>query len=179
METAVQFLCARYPHYFYLKGQFLVNRILDTKHNLATAEPLHVLLDNVPEDFAIMLRDEQTGRYMLRAGVVCSSIDWNLGEKIGLGLAAIHGPVPDYKENMQLSIDRYVICICFAKSGILMEWRLTSSDSSPKCLHPAQSNVVPGHSKSKNLSISPPLTPFSLTARPKARNLSQKIFTSV
>ncbi|TQV92529.1 HRQ family protein [Cordyceps javanica] len=107
MEMVVQFLCARYPQLFKRNGMTLMNHILGTTSDLTSEEPLRVLLKNVPEDFAIMLRDERTGRYCLRAGVVCSTIGWTLGEKIGLGLADIHQPVPDYHEKIGLSTDRY------------------------------------------------------------------------
>jgi hypothetical protein len=84
------------------------NAILGTKTELESTHPLHVLLDNVPEDFAIMLRDEKTGYYRFRAGVICSALGWNLGTKIDLHLHEIHAPIPDYKEKMQFSMDRYV-----------------------------------------------------------------------
>ncbi|KAK7209183.1 hypothetical protein V2G26_016361 [Clonostachys chloroleuca] len=107
MEMVLQFICIRYPNCFQLKGNIFINHVLGTKDDLSAKDPLLVLLDNVPEDFGISLRDHQTGRYMLRAGVICSSVDWNLGEKIGLGLPAIHKRVPDYKEKMELSMDRF------------------------------------------------------------------------
>lgn len=106
LEMVVQFLCARYPQQFQLEGKLFVNRILDITTDLATAEPLLVLLNNIPEDFAITLRDEKTGRYHLRAGVICSSVGWNLDQKMGLGLPGIHAPVPDYREKMEFSMDR-------------------------------------------------------------------------
>lgn len=65
-------------------------------------------MDNIPEDFGIMLRDEKTGSYVLRAGVICSSIGWSLDEKTGLPLGLVHEPVPEYKERMETSMERYV-----------------------------------------------------------------------
>ena len=106
MEMAIQFLCARYPHHFQCDGKTLVNRILDTTHDLATTDPLQVLLHNVPEDFALVLRDETTGRYVFRSGVICSSVGWNLADKIGRDMSAIHAPVPDYEEKLAFSLDR-------------------------------------------------------------------------
>lgn len=111
---AIQFLCARYPGQFQLISEgtdkVLVNGILGTRHNLTHEEPLHVLLDNVPEDFGLMLRDDD-GRYVFRAGVICTAQGWNLGQKIGKPLAAIHGPVPDYQAKMELSMDRSVMLV--------------------------------------------------------------------
>jgi hypothetical protein len=69
--------------------------------------PLHVLLNNIPEDFAVMLRNEADGMYYFRAGVICSSLGWNVGTKIGMALKDIHKPIPDYKEKISFSMDRY------------------------------------------------------------------------
>ncbi|OTB00925.1 hypothetical protein M426DRAFT_323914 [Hypoxylon sp. CI-4A] len=109
MEMVLQFVCARYPQYFNLsedKSKFK-NKILKTVTVIREKHPLLVLLDNIPEDFAITLRDPETGYYHLRAGMVCSALGWNIDTKIGLRLDAIHKPVPDYKEKMQFSMDRY------------------------------------------------------------------------
>lgn len=112
MEVVLQYICSRYPHYFHLSrdGLAFKNGILNTTVVLRSQHPLKILMDNVPEDFAIMMRDEKTGLYVLRAGVICSSLGWSLGSKMGLQLHEIHGPVPDYKEKMQFSMDRYVSC---------------------------------------------------------------------
>ncbi|GIC89569.1 heme-dependent oxidative N-demethylase family protein [Aspergillus udagawae] len=108
MEMVLQFLCARYPQYFSLEGKRIFkNKILDTEQDIRAKHPLEVLLDNVPEDFAIMLRDAETGFYFLRAAVVCSALGWNVGLKLGLQLHQIHEPIPDYKEKMQFSMDRF------------------------------------------------------------------------
>ena len=110
MEMVLQFVCARYPQYFsVVDKRILQNRILGTESDLESKHPLEVLLENIPEDFGIMMRDDKTGFYVLRAGVICSALGWNLGTKIGLQLHQIHEPIPDYKEKMQFSMDRYVI----------------------------------------------------------------------
>jgi hypothetical protein len=105
---ALQFLCARYPQYFRLDKEKMIfhNGILKTETDIKNTPPLHVLLDNVPEDFAITLRDAETGWYSFRAGMICSALGWNVASKIGLRLHEIHKPIPDYKEKMQFSMDR-------------------------------------------------------------------------
>lgn len=110
MEMVLQFVCARYPRQFQLTdgNRTLVNHILHTEDDLTTKAPLMVLLDNIPEDFCIMLRDPVSGMYCFRAGVICSSVGWYLGGKMGLGMPEIHRTVPDYKEKMEFSMDRYV-----------------------------------------------------------------------
>jgi len=109
MEMCLLFYCARYPAHFQLSSDKLTfhNRILNTVTDIKSMHPLHVLLNNVPEDFAIVLRNEQDGMYYFRAGVVCSSLGWNVSTKIGLQLKDIHKPIPDYKEKMSFSMDRY------------------------------------------------------------------------
>ncbi|KAE8377202.1 hypothetical protein BDV26DRAFT_282037 [Aspergillus bertholletiae] len=108
MEMVLQFICARYPQYFSLVDKrILQNRILGVEQDIRSKHPLEILLDNVPEDFGIMMRDDTTGNYFLRAGVICSALGWNIGTKIGLQLHQIHDPVPDYKEKMQFSMDRF------------------------------------------------------------------------
>jgi len=109
MEMALQFYCARYPQHFTLHDdkKTFENKILGTKQDVSKKHPLLVLLDNVPEDFAIMLRNPETGYYHFRAGMICSALGWNTGTKIGMQLHQIHGPIPDYKEKMQFSMDRF------------------------------------------------------------------------
>jgi hypothetical protein len=108
MEIALQFLCARYPQYFHLShcNTILHNNILQTQTALQTTPPFLVLLQNIPEDFAIMLRDPETGLYTFRAGMIMSSLGWSLASKIGKKLSDIHSPVPDYKK-IAISMDRY------------------------------------------------------------------------
>ncbi|CAL5871764.1 uncharacterized protein PFLUO_LOCUS6017 [Penicillium psychrofluorescens] len=108
MEIVLQFICARYPHYFSLvDNRVLHNRILGTEQDIRAKPPLEILLDNVPEDFALMLRDDKTGFYILRAAVICSALGWNVASKIDRQLHEIHSPIPDYKEKMQFSMDRF------------------------------------------------------------------------
>jgi hypothetical protein len=109
MEMCLQFYCARYPSYFSLSAnnKNFHNRILGTDTEIKRFHPLHILLNNVPEDFAIVLRNEDDGMYYFRAGVICSSLGWNVGTKIGMQLKDIHAPIPDYKEKMSFSMDRY------------------------------------------------------------------------
>ncbi|KAF1917236.1 hypothetical protein BDU57DRAFT_470685, partial [Ampelomyces quisqualis] len=109
MEMSLQFLCARYPHYFQLDKENMIfnNDILHTRTDLRSTSPLQVLFDNVPEDFGLMLRDSKTGFYLFRAGIICSALGWNVASKIGMRLHEIHAPVPDYKEKLQFSMDRY------------------------------------------------------------------------
>jgi len=111
METVIQFICARYPRQFTfspLTGIFH-NHIFGSTFDVRKTDPWIFLLENVPEDFLITEAHPQTGLYMLTAGIACSALGWNVAVKIGKPLHEIHGPVPDYKEKMQMSMDRCAI----------------------------------------------------------------------
>lgn len=113
MEHALQFLCARYPQYFLLtkdeKDRWIFqNKILGEHTVIEDVHPLRVLLNHVPEDFAVMVRNPDDGKYYFRAGLLCSSLGWNVDTKLGMQLKDIHAPIPDYKERMEFSMDRCV-----------------------------------------------------------------------
>ncbi|OQU96983.1 hypothetical protein CLAIMM_02988 [Cladophialophora immunda] len=109
MEMVLQFVCIRYPHYFALEesNTIFVNRLLKTRTELNSQHPLHILFDNIPEDFAMMLRNEEDGMYYLRSGFICSSIGWTFGTHHNRELRAIHTEVNDYAEKMSNSMDRF------------------------------------------------------------------------
>jgi hypothetical protein len=110
MEMTLQFYCARYPKYFSLDkteaGYVFKNSILKTETSIKQYHPLHILLHNIPEDFAVMVRNPANGYYYFRAGLICSSLGWNVKTKLGMALKEIHAPIPDYKEKMEFSMDR-------------------------------------------------------------------------
>lgn len=109
MEMVIQYLCLRYPQQFEYDEwtSTFRNHILNSTVNISTVHPLVFLLENVPEDFLITQEDPDTGLYTLRAAVSTSAVGWNISQKIGKPLHEIHGPVPDYKEKMAFSMDRY------------------------------------------------------------------------
>lgn len=109
MEMLLQFTCIRYPKYFSMSESksVLYNRLLNTETNLDTTSPLQVIFDNIPEDYGIMLRNENDGLYYLRAAMVCSSVGWDIGQHRDEPLRMIHTHVPDYASKMAFSMDRF------------------------------------------------------------------------
>lgn len=83
MEMLVQFMCKRYPQYFGLENDntVLQNRLLNTTTDLLNTPPLEVVYQNVPEDYALVFRNENDGFYYLRAAMVCSSVGWDIASK--------------------------------------------------------------------------------------------------
>lgn len=172
MEIVLQYICARYPQYFTLvDNRVFRNGILGTEQDVTSKHPLEILMDNVPEDFAITMRDDVTGYYVLRAAVICSSLGWDVSAKIGLPLDDIHKPVPDYKEKMQFSMNRYVypFLLSTLTSHTATRTPLTTcTASSPKCQPTSLSNAAPGVSKSDNPYSCQAATPTKPTVYPKA-----------
>ncbi|KAK6336150.1 hypothetical protein TWF696_001716 [Orbilia brochopaga] len=123
MEMALQFLAARYPMYFSLDVSTMTfeNRILKRTFDVGeSVDPLMVVFQNVPEDFVVMAKwrkgmdcgdaegdGEREGKYVFMAGILCSSLFWDMGTKIGKTVGQIHATVPDYPEKMSMSMDRY------------------------------------------------------------------------
>jgi hypothetical protein len=60
----------------------------------------------VAEDLCVLLNDG--GQWVLAAGVVCFPSHWRLRDKVGRPLAEIHGPVPDYVDELADKVDRFV-----------------------------------------------------------------------
>ena len=44
----------------------------------------------------------------MAAGVVCFPSHWSPSEKLGLPVAAIHGPVPRYADELRHRVDRFL-----------------------------------------------------------------------
>ncbi|KAK4195338.1 hypothetical protein QBC40DRAFT_352589 [Triangularia verruculosa] len=108
MEMLLQFLCRRYPSHFHLStsNTFFHNNLLDTVTDLSSNPPLKSIFLNVPEDYAIMLRNEEDGFYYLRAASVCSSVGWHIAQHKDQPMKKIHTHVPD-ADKMQFSLDRW------------------------------------------------------------------------
>ncbi|EWC44516.1 hypothetical protein DRE_06688 [Drechslerella stenobrocha 248] len=117
MEMVLQFLARRYPMYFELDeaGLTFRNRVLGIVEDLGAEDidPLMVVFRHVAEDFAVMVpvEREREGvrerKYVFMAGVICSSLGWDVGTKIGKTVGEIHAGVPDYRDKMSFSMDRY------------------------------------------------------------------------
>lgn len=126
MEMSLAFVCARYPNWFALEGEdkrFFVNKVLNEDGQPVVVDlqesvwsvpeqggargraALSVLESHVPEDFGIVLRDDNTGIYHVRAAAICSAMGWNVAMKVGRPLSNVHDPVPDY-HRMRFSMDR-------------------------------------------------------------------------
>ena len=73
----------------------------------AVRPPLVAAALAVQEDLCVLQR-VAGGRWRLTSGVVCFPSMWRLPDKIGLPLAAVHGPVPAYADELAERVDRFI-----------------------------------------------------------------------
>jgi hypothetical protein len=60
----------------------------------------------VQEDLCVLVHRD--GHWRLDAGVVCFPSMWRLPDKLGLPMAAVHGPVPGYADELAARVDRFL-----------------------------------------------------------------------
>jgi hypothetical protein len=72
----------------------------------ADAEPLAAAGRLVQEDLCLLVHRD--GDWHLDAAVLCFPSVWRLGDKLGSPLAAVHGPVPGYAEELATRVDRFL-----------------------------------------------------------------------
>jgi hypothetical protein len=67
--------------------------------------PLDVAGRLVAEDWCLVRPGDPP---VLAAGTLCSPNRWRLGDKLGLPLTAVHGPVPGYAADLARPVDRFL-----------------------------------------------------------------------
>uniref|UniRef100_A0A060TEJ8 ARAD1D15642p n=1 Tax=Blastobotrys adeninivorans TaxID=409370 RepID=A0A060TEJ8_BLAAD len=114
-DKMVDFGIKRYPQYFHLKQQdgMVYNSIKDSSIPLRsdafsdTKQMIRELSGHFEEDYMVLLKDEDDGQYYLRGGSWGFPSGFHPSAKLNRPLKDIHGPVPFYKEKLQMSMDRY------------------------------------------------------------------------
>lgn len=90
-----------------------------------TAEP--VALGKVWAPDFLLLSPREDGVFILRAGCVCFPTYWDLGEKLGQPMAAIHSPVPTLNAALGRQVDGFLAAL---RPGVVWErwnWGLAAS----------------------------------------------------
>jgi len=60
----------------------------------------------VQEDFCLLQQRADEAEYRLTAAILCFPSRWSLAEKLGHPLTHIHGPVPDYTDDLARRVNR-------------------------------------------------------------------------
>ena len=93
-----------------------------------SADVLRALGDTVPEDFAVIRFDRETGRDWVAAMEVCLPAGWSPREKIGRPFDALHASVPGM-EATRARAATYVRVMCDAADGLVrFGWGLQFDD---------------------------------------------------
>ncbi|KAJ5610695.1 hypothetical protein N7510_007414 [Penicillium lagena] len=130
------FLPTRFPRMFVLqhinKEGFLHNLVMDEKLPLSPAEkPLETLErlgGLVDDDFLFLLPSDDGDGYTLKGFVTCFPNGFNTFKKLNLKLKDIHKPVPQYKERLEKSMDRYFTRLPIGKFVKRANWAITTTD---------------------------------------------------
>lgn len=93
----------------------------------ADVHPLEAAGRRTQEDLVLMVRHPD-GRHHLDAAVLCFPSHWRLADKLGGSAAAIHGPVPRYREELADKVDRFLDRL---RPGVIAARRNWSVHDSP------------------------------------------------
>jgi hypothetical protein len=115
LSLVVTFLASRFPQHFTLTTTSLGGLAI---HSHLTNEIFPIGQQNCPnpleiaaklsmEDFNILVKNQETGEYELKASATLFPAGWKLQERIGTSMANLHRPVPGWKEKLGGSVNRY------------------------------------------------------------------------
>ncbi|KAJ5084128.1 hypothetical protein NUU61_008707, partial [Penicillium alfredii] len=109
-------------------------------HNLVTNETfslcpadnpldtLRILSGLVEDDLLFLLPSDDGGGYMLKGFVSCFPNGFNTATKFNLELRDIHTPIPQYREKLEKSMDRYFEKLKAGKFIQRANWTITTTD---------------------------------------------------
>ena len=87
---------------------------------------LAALGNAIAEDLCILTVDD-SGGYLLTAGILCFPNRWRLAEKIGGNVLAVHSPVPDYAGQLADGVDRFLARLKPERAYLRRNWGLSDS----------------------------------------------------
>ena len=136
LELLLQHLIAFYPERFRISGGPAGFDISGHIENLTNGErwdiadfadaPLDLAARLVQEDLCLM-SSRGGDIFVLSAGSVCFPLRWELRDKIGLPLAAIHQPVPGYDEKLAAPADLYMARLKVHRPSWRCNWNVVDS----------------------------------------------------
>ncbi|KUJ17151.1 uncharacterized protein LY89DRAFT_646318 [Mollisia scopiformis] len=128
------YLPQRYPTMFTLQSpshllNIATNKLLPTSPPQDPIEALHLLSVNIDEDFLMLLPAPDGDGYSLQSFIWCYPVGFDAGSKLGLKLREAHKPVPEYKEKLQGSMDRYFGKLEVGRVVYRVNWAIATNDS--------------------------------------------------
>ncbi|KAK9454283.1 hypothetical protein V1511DRAFT_422055 [Dipodascopsis uninucleata] len=114
LEELCNWLPERYPTLYRRTDVGIDNLITGESFNIKERplahDPMHIAALLVQDDLAIMLPGDD-GQYYLKAASILLAGFWRLSDKFGMPLSEIHtsGDVPQFREKLQLSMERFFV----------------------------------------------------------------------
>jgi hypothetical protein len=120
LALLAEHLPKHHPELFRREGDMLTNLASGEPWDVAHPpfHPLDLCGRLVQEDFCLLRAAD--GPFRLVGATLCAPSRWRLADKIGQPLAAIHAPVPGYRDALEKPVDRF---FAHLKPGRLV-WRL-------------------------------------------------------
>jgi hypothetical protein len=103
----------------------VVSSRLNNPNPVGNLRPLESAALNVQEDLVVLVRSEDTWRFV--AGVVCFPSHWAPSEKLGLPMTDVHEPVPHYKEELAQRVDRFLDTLSPGRNAWRRNWMIHAS----------------------------------------------------
>jgi dimethylamine monooxygenase subunit A len=98
LSLVVDNLLAHHPGTVAMDGDDVVNLRTGERLPAGALHPVDAAGRLVQEDLVLLA--EEAGEHRLVAASLCFPSRWRLADKVGLGMAAIHAPVPGYAEEL-------------------------------------------------------------------------------
>lgn len=136
-DKMVDFGIKRYPQYFQLNQEdgTVYNSIKQSSIPLRsnafsdTKQMIRDLSGHFEEDYMVLLKDDHDGQYYLRGGSWGFPSGFHPSAKLNRPLKDIHGPVPFYKEKLQMSMDRYFARMKAGQLILRLNWTIQAHTS--------------------------------------------------
>ncbi|KAK9490902.1 hypothetical protein V1508DRAFT_237159 [Lipomyces doorenjongii] len=135
LEEFREWLPARYPTLFRRTNVGIDNLVTGESFNIVerplkdNVDPMEIAAKLVQDDLAIMMPGED-GQYYLKSACILLAGFWRLADKFGMPLSEIHtsGDVPQFKEKLQMSMERFFVRMRVDKPVVRNNYFLQTDD---------------------------------------------------
>lgn len=113
-DEIVNFLLERFHIYFVATEDTVTNLLKNLQFprhaegsGKSSKELLSIIANNIEEDINLLEFDPDQNEFVLRAYTGIGANGFRNSEKVGKKLSSMHEPVPQYRERLQISMNRY------------------------------------------------------------------------
>lgn len=127
LQLLIKHLLHYFPQHYQQQGDYIHNRTTDQVWCLTdfATNPFDLAGRLVQEDLCLMLPTEVG--YQLAAASVCFPLRWQLREKLGQPVGAIHQQVPNYANQLERPVDHFFARLKSDYPGYRFNWSIVDS----------------------------------------------------